>query len=62
MALSIVDSQGVPFYTPLSNDSQINSGKTKLVYPYCKDVLAILHRDIITANDNPIYTGDAPGK
>lgn len=63
MSLQILDSQWIPFReTLIPGIDPINSGKTKLVYPYQKWIFAILHKDIITANDNLIYTGDAPGK
>lgn len=63
MTLQIVDTNWVPFNWNLSEEIQeVNSGKTKLVYPFQQDTLAIVHRNIITANDDPIYTGEALGK
>lgn len=57
----IVWSDGRVFDEPLDESKQINAGKTKLIYPH-KDGLAIVHKSIITAMDNPDYTWKAPGK
>ncbi len=63
MSLQILNSEWAPFHDTVAPGlDPINTWKTKLVYPFQKWVLAIVHKDIITANDNPIYTGDAPGK
>lgn len=61
MNYSIVWPDGWGFNESLGDSKQINSGKTKLIYPH-QNGLAIVHKDIITAMDNPDYTWDAPWK
>ena len=56
MAFSILWPDGHAFDTPLPEKDQINFWKTKLVYPYEADTLAIVHKDILTANDNQHFT------
>lgn len=62
MGYSIVDVNGRPFDEQLDEKKQVNFGKTKRVFDIWNGGLAITHEDVLTAMDDPLYTGIAPGK
>lgn len=62
MAYSILWPDGRPFDGSIEGAQQVNFGKTKKVYRLPDGDLGIEHKDIITAFDNPDFTGNAPGK
>lgn len=62
MAFSILWLDGQPFDDSLLGATKENFGKTKEVLRLLNGDFAISHRDVITAFDNPDFTGNAPGK
>ncbi|MFA6080596.1 MAG: phosphoribosylaminoimidazolesuccinocarboxamide synthase [Candidatus Gracilibacteria bacterium] len=62
MTYSILGPDGRPFDGTLDGAQQVNFGKTKKVYRLPNGDFGIEHKDIITAFDNPDFTGHAPGK
>lgn len=63
MGYSIIDvSTGQPFNESIEGAKQLNWGKTKRVFDVWNGGLAITHEDVLTAMDDPLYTGVAPGK
>jgi phosphoribosylaminoimidazole-succinocarboxamide synthase len=62
MTLSILNAYGQPFDTSTEGAEQVNFGKTKYVLKLSDGRFAIEHKDILTAFDNPEFTGTAPGK
>lgn len=57
MPLQIVDANGKPFDTNLSSWDQINFWKTKEVTRQSDWTVALTHKGVITAFDNPEFTG-----
>lgn len=62
MSYSIVWTDGQEFNNSVEESKQLNYGKTKLIYPWKDWNIAIVHKDILTAMDNPDYTGNCPWK
>ncbi len=62
MNYSIVWRDGQPFDESIEGAAQVNFGKTKVVLRLPDKRFGISHKDILTAFDNPDYTGSAPGK
>lgn len=62
MGYSIVGLDGQPFNESLEGAEQVNFGKTKKVFRRADGTFAISHEDVLTAFDNPDFTGVAPGK
>jgi len=62
MVYSILWPDGRPFDGSLDGATKVNFGKTKEVFKRPDGYFAISHKDILTAFDNPEFTGHAPGK